>query len=158
LIALAHFLNWAAGSLWSALILFAPDLSRATWVDSVNLPAYPLALAGVLSFPGIYRRGSSPLRTVTDTLLIIVGTGIGAWYFIYRPAISASATGTNALYLAFNYPALDVSLAVMTGASCLRAANPATRAALAWLFGGAVLSAIANGIYSVLSLTNAYYP
>ena len=158
LIALSHLLTWIGGSLWSGLMILSPALGNSKWADILSLPSYPLALWGVLSFPGLYRYGTSRLRLVLDTALILVGAGLGAWYFGYLPALSSPESSGNALYIAFTFPAIDIAMVAMTGASYLRASHLVTRTALGWMVASKIAVLAGDGYYGLLRLTTGYYP
>ncbi len=158
LIALSHFFLWAGGAAWSALLIFAPGLAVSKLADSLSLPSYGFALWGVLSFPGIYGDGSSRVRSLLDTALIFVGAGLGAWFFGYRLALSTTDATFAAMYIAVTLPAIDLALVLMMGTSYLRASQPTTRVALAWLIASKATVVAGDSYYGWLRLTTGYYP
>jgi PAS domain S-box-containing protein len=156
-LALSYFLTWLGGSLWTGLLLVSPRLAESNFGDALSLPAYPLALWGVLSFPGLYRSGASRVRMTLDTAMIVVGAGLAIFYFGYLPALASHEATGGALYIAFIFPAIDIALIAMTWASSLRASHPATRTALRWMAASKVALLLGDGYYGFLRLTAGYY-
>ena len=158
LIALSHLVYWAGGAAWSALLIIAPSLGITEWADSLSLPAYPLVLWGVLSFPGTFGGGSPRLRFLLDLAVVLVGAGLASWYFGYWPTLSTPYATQAQFYLAVATPGLDLAILLMTGASYLRASHPTTRIALGWLFASQATSTAGDAYYGLLRITQGYHP
>ena len=102
LFALSTLVYWFFGTIFGALLTWAPVLARSAWVELLSLVSYPLALVAILTFPGVYDDGESRARFRLDLTLILLGCALGSWYFSFLPAASAP-TASDALST-FIYP------------------------------------------------------
>jgi len=154
-LAVSTLVYWLSGTVWSALLAYAPALGNSTWVESLGLVNYPLALFAILNFPGVYRDGSSRGRFRLDLALILVGCALGSWYFSFLPAVSTQ-NASGALLTRFLYPTAQLIVMLVTGVALLRATNSITRRALAWMFAGLVFRMSASVSYTLLRYKGGY--
>jgi diguanylate cyclase (GGDEF)-like protein/PAS domain S-box-containing protein len=94
------------------------------------LAFYPLMLWGVLSFPRITRSNEERLRFWSDSAVILVGAGMGLWYFVVRPLAFANGVDPLERSLATAYIVGDTILVLCVATIWLRRTDSTTQGAL----------------------------
>ncbi|MFZ5885360.1 MAG: GAF domain-containing protein [Chloroflexota bacterium] len=152
---------------WSLLSLVVGDILYVTIniTTGIGFPAvpdifyltfYPLAFAGILSFPAevedpVVRR----IRILDLTITMISASGI-IWYFIIAPTAAAGGETWLAKWVAGAYPGMDVLLISSIISLLLQRSRPGTRQALILLAGGMIAYILADIIYAWEVLQNTY--
>jgi diguanylate cyclase (GGDEF)-like protein len=127
-----------------------------SWADVGYLAFYPLALAGLLCFPGALRGPEQRARLALDTVTVLLGGGLLVWYFLLRPMALAEGAEPLATALSTSYAVGDLALLFGVVGLLLRRPAAGRRGALALLIVGLGLFFVADLAFAWLSLQGAY--
>jgi diguanylate cyclase (GGDEF)-like protein len=128
-----------------------------SWADVGYLAFYPLALAGLLSFPGALRGHEQRARLALDTLTVVLGGSLLVWYFLLRPMALAEGAEPLAIALSTGYAVGDLALLFGVVGLLLRRPAAGRRGALALLIVGLSLFFVADLAFAWLNVQGAYH-
>ena len=131
-----------AGVVWE--LTGRPPLSGA---DALNILFFPLALAGVLSYPAERDDGAARMRFWLDAGVVMLSGAAGIWYFVVWPMVGRSAQDAIATLINGLYPVGDLVLLFAACIALYRRTDTATRRALAWLAGGLICRFVGDLTY-----------
>jgi diguanylate cyclase (GGDEF)-like protein len=123
--------------------------------DVFFLASYPPAVAGVLTLPGIVRRGADRVASGLDGMLVAIGLVAISWVAVMHIVSMQGGEGILEQVVSFAYPALDVVIATMLYMLLLRAPG-GSRVPIALLAIGLTCNAVADSTFTYLSATNSY--
>jgi PAS domain S-box-containing protein len=149
--------SWAAGEVvWcyydAVRHVAVPFPSLA---DAGYLSAVPLAIAGLLSFPGVARRGFFRLRQVLDAAMIAGSLLFASWALVLGPTFRSHQSGLLKQVLSVSYPASDVAMVSLAVIVALGAGRR-DRACLALVMAGIIGFAVSDSGFAYLTATNGY--
>jgi diguanylate cyclase (GGDEF)-like protein len=127
------------------------------WVRGFLLVAYPLWVAGLLSFPAAPRAASDRAKFWLDLATVFVGGTMASWYMVLRSTalIQNSALGDRVASIAF--PVADLIVLLTIAAVLTRSQAPEARRPLRLLVLALIYSFVADLIYGHEQLLNAYH-
>jgi hypothetical protein len=143
-------LFWGLGQgIWSYLSIVARSQPFPSPADFFYAAAFPLSVVGLLSFQASPSGLAQRLRAVLDGLIVWLSILFVAWALVLGPIYRA---GRGAALLSLAYPAADVVLVsvALTVAARARQARP-----FAFIAGGTLLFALADGIAAYLGIKGA---
>jgi diguanylate cyclase (GGDEF)-like protein len=150
-------LSWAAGeAIWCWYELLRHQSTPfPSLADAGFLGAIPLAVAGVLSFPGAPIRGRARARLVLDGLTIATALLSVSWATVLGRVDESGGDGLLAQVLSLAYPISDVVIGTMLLVLALRTARRG-HTALLLLGGGLAVTAIADSGFAYLTANGSY--
>ena len=122
--------------------------------DLGYLAFYPLLLIGLLVLPR--ERPKTPVGTVLDLAIVVVGSGTVVWWLVLEPVAAASSSAPEATLVALAYPVLDLLVLFALAAALMSRLVGTSRTALVLLAIGIILNVVADLSYARLSLEGAY--
>ena len=122
--------------------------------DVGYLAFYPLLLIGLLVLPR--ERPKTPVGTVLDLAIVVVGSGTVVWWLVLEPVAAASSSAPEATLVALAYPVLDLLVLFALAAALMSRLVGTSRTALVLLAIGIILNVVADLSYARLSLEGAY--
>jgi PAS domain S-box-containing protein len=150
------FLVYFAGNvLWFYYEIFVGEDLAVTWADAIYLSYYPIALAGLLTFP-MARSGRSRLTFALDAGTVMVGASMVVWYLILRPIALAEQISALETVITMAYPVSNMVLLFGVVALLLRRPDEKVRLALRVLMVAVLFDAIADFGYSYMTLNGSY--
>jgi diguanylate cyclase (GGDEF)-like protein/PAS domain S-box-containing protein len=127
-----------------------------SWADAVYLSFYPVLLVGLLSFHQS-PLSRSELRTFwLDAGMVLLGSGMGVYYFILYPTLLAAHSGPLATATALAYPMGDLVVLFGVVATLFGRRAGSCRQALSMLVTGLFFLFIADFAFVYLTLHNQY--
>lgn len=155
ILAIAFFVYFAGNLLWLYYEVFVGRDLAVTWADAFYLTYYPLALAGLLTFP-MARSGRSRLTFALDAGTVMVGASMVIGYLILRPIALAEQTSALETAIAVAYPVSNTVLLFGVVALLLRRPDRRVWRALGILMVAILFDSIADFGYSYLTLQSSY--
>src|SRR2546428_11479491 len=153
----ASALFWGVGqAIWSYYELVKGQQTPfPSFADLGFLGAVPLAVAGVLFFPGVPSRATSLLRTILDALLTAGSLFIISWATVLGTVYRTGSGGLIAQLIGPAYPAGDIVIGPILLILASRAPKE-NRLPFILLAGGAVANLLADSAFAYLTTTNTY--
>ncbi|HXW79155.1 MAG TPA: bifunctional diguanylate cyclase/phosphodiesterase, partial [Acidimicrobiales bacterium] len=153
----ASALSWAIGELiWCYYDLVRDiEVPFPSLADAGFLLAVPLAVGGLLTFPGASVHGTSRLRSGLDGLLVGSAVFFVSWTTVLGAVYRSSSGTLLARAVSLAYPVSDVVIATLA-IVLVTAPGPKPRASLSLVLGGLVAFAVADSSFAYLTATNAY--
>ena len=152
----ASALSWGIGEvIWSYIEIVQQANPFPSAADGGFLPAVPLAVAAVLTFP------SSPSRITTRAQAILDGTIVAlclifiSWTFGLASVYEGSASDPLAKLLGAAYPVGDIII-IAALLLAMRRATPSQRGTMGLLLGGLAAAAVADSSFSYLQASGVY--
>jgi PAS domain S-box-containing protein len=155
ILAIAFFVYFAANITWFYYEIFVGHDLGVTWADPIYIAYYPIALAGLLTFP-MARSGRSRLTFALDAGTVMVGASMVIWYLILRPIALAEQVSALETFITVAGPVGNAVLLFGVVALMLRRPGEKVRGALGVLMVAILFDAIANFGYSYQTLHNMY--
>ena len=149
--------SWAAGQVvWCYYdLLQRVQVPFPSLADAGYLTAVPLAVVGLLSFPGLARHTFSRLRQLLDAAMITGSLLFASWALVLGPTFREHHGSLLKQVLSVSYPASDVamvSLAVIVAIG----AEARNRACLWLVMAGVVGFAISDSGFAYFTTLNSY--
>jgi diguanylate cyclase (GGDEF)-like protein/PAS domain S-box-containing protein len=152
--ALCIFINDVASNYYE---LLRHDESTHIWIDVFALSAYPLWIAGLLSFPAAPRARDEQAKFWFDVATVLVGSTMLTWYVVLRPtALAASSPGIDR-FLAVAFPVADLVLLLAAATILSRSPAEGSRRALQIVVVGIVGQFVADLVYGHMRLVSDYH-
>jgi diguanylate cyclase (GGDEF)-like protein len=123
--------------------------------DICAVVALPLAIAGVLTFPGAFGRVASRLRGALDALLIATGMFFISWTLVLSPVYKYSSGAIAVKVFSLGYPVGDMVVASLVIILATRASTR-NRASLGLVAAGLLWLAGADSSFSYLTALHRY--
>ena len=123
--------------------------------DVGYLGAVPLAIVGLLAFPGGIRRATSRVRTLMDGLLISGSLLFMSWALVIGPIYQAHRGSLFKEILSMSYPATDVVLVSLVVVLAVQNGS-AHRRSLVLVMAGIVAIAVSDTSFAYLTVANDY--
>ncbi len=123
--------------------------------DVGYLTAVPLAVVGLLSFPGGIRRTAFHIRSLMDGLLIAGSLLFVSWALVLGPIYRTHQGGLLKQVLSMSYPAGDVVLVSLVVMIAVQSGNN-QRASLMLVMAGIVAFAVSDTSFAYLTEVNNY--
>ena len=155
ILTMAFLVYFAANVTWFYYEIFSGQDLAVTWADAAYLAYYPLALAGLLTFP-MARSGRSRLTFALDAGTVMVGASMVIWYLILRPIALAEHTSALETLITVAYPVSNTVLLFGVVGLLLRRLDKKIRLALGILMIAFLFDAIADFGYSYQTLVSGY--
>ena len=160
--------GWAllAGSLFVAVcgsaiwfyynVILSGGVVRSSLMgDICAVVAFPLAVAGVLTFPGALGTVASRLRGALDSLLIATGMFFISWTLVLSPVYRHAAGAVAVRIFSLGFPASDLVVASLVIILATRASSH-NRASLGLVSAGLLWLAGADSSFSYLTALHRY--
>jgi PAS domain S-box-containing protein len=155
ILTLAFMFYFLGNLMWFYYETFSGQDLAVTWADAAYLAYYPLALAGVLTFPTT-RIGRSRLTFALDAGTVMVGASMVIGYLILRPIALAEHTSALGTLIAVAYPVSNTVLLFGVVGLLLRRPDKKMRLPLGILMVAIFFDAIADMGYSYQTLVTGY--
>lgn len=155
ILTMAFLVYFVANLMWFYYEIFSGQDLAVTWADAAYLLYYPLALAGLLTFP-MARSGRSRLTFALDTGTVMVGASMVIGYLILRPIALAEHASTLETVITVAYPVSNTVLLFGVVGLLLRRLDKKIRLALGVLMIAFLFDAIADLGYSYQTLVTGY--
>jgi PAS domain S-box-containing protein len=117
--------------------------------------AVPLAIAGLVSFPGVVRRGFARARQLLDALMIAASVLFASWALVLGPTFRSDHGSLLKQVLSVAYPASDVAI-VSLALTVALAAQRYDRAAIWLVMAGMVGFALSDSGFAYFTTLNNY--
>ena len=137
-------------------IILSGEVVRSSVVGDVcGAVVLPLAIGGVLTFPGALGNLTSNLRGVLDSVLIATGMFFMSWVLVLSPVYQHASGGVVVEVFNLGYPASGLVVASLVVILATRASGH-HRLSLSLVSAGLVSCAVADSSYSYLMALNRY--
>lgn len=149
--------SWMLGEMiWTGYDLAGTGGPPVPSVADIGYLAFiPLAVAALLSHPGLRERGVRQARTVFDGVAIGVALLFLSWTFVLGPIWRTSDLTTLGGVVTFAYPVGDVVIAFFV-LLALRRMGTAQRTSLLCFLAGLIALALADSAYAYISEVKHY--
>jgi len=149
------FVAYNAGDImWFWLEVVLATEPYPSIADVGYLAFYPVLLVGLLSLPR--ERPESPLRSLLDVAIVVVGSGTVVWWLVLEPVAAATSSDGIETLVALAYPVGDLLVLFALAATLMSRLVGTSRSALALLGIGLALNVVADLAYARLSLEATY--
>ncbi|MDX6614104.1 MAG: hypothetical protein QOD75_3290 [Blastocatellia bacterium] len=145
----------AANLIWFYYEICVGQDLALTWADPIYLAYYPIALAGLLTFP-VAHSARSRLTLGLDAGTAMVGASMVIWHVILRPIALAEDTSILETVVAVAYPVGNTVLLFGVVALFLRGIDVRMRGVLRILMLAVLFDAVADFGYSYQTLQGTY--
>jgi diguanylate cyclase (GGDEF)-like protein/PAS domain S-box-containing protein len=152
---LCVFINDFVSYFYYGLLLH--DEQTHLWVDIVDLTAYPLWVAGLLSFPVAPRAREDRAKFWFDVATVLVGGTMLTWYVVLRATALAASSNQTDTILSVAFPVADLVLLLAAATILARSPAEGSRRALQIFVFGVVAQFVANLIYGNMRLAGDYH-
>ncbi len=153
----ASALSWGIGEvIWSVIEV---GLGRAvpfpSAADAGYLPAIPLAVAGVLTFPSAPSRITTRAQAVLDGTIVALALIFISWAFGLASVYQQNNQSLLAQVIGAAYPVGDVII-IAALLLAMRRATPQQRGTMALLLAGLAAAAVADSSFAYLTASGVY--
>jgi len=147
---------WAAGeTVWSLIeIILGQQVPFPSLADVGFLAAVPLAVAGIVLFPG-RRRAASRVASLLDGAIIAGALLLISWATVLGTVYLAGSDSTLSMLLGLAYPISDIVIAVMALLLVNRTAGSA-RLPLLLVVAGLFANLLSDSAFAYLTTANTY--
>src|SRR5438552_2037225 len=147
---------WAAGeTVWSLTeIILGQKVPFPSLADVGFLAAVPLAVAGIVLFPG-RRRAASRVASLLDGAIIAGALLLISWATVLGTVYLAGSDSTLSMLLGLAYPISDIVIAVMALLLVNRTAGSA-RLPLLLVVAGLFANLLSDSAFAYLTTANTY--
>jgi diguanylate cyclase (GGDEF)-like protein/PAS domain S-box-containing protein len=149
---------WAGDVIYVGLEFAAQEVPGSSLADVAYLAYYPLALAGLLSFPHLLESRGERLKFALDSLTVALGGALVVWYFVLGPLVSTEHADMLDTLLSMAYPVGDLVLLLGVAAIAIRTPSGVPRPAILLLLGGLVVSLVADVAYGAQAIEGTVEP
>jgi PAS domain S-box-containing protein len=124
--------------------------------DPISLMGYPLALAGLLSFPVLPRVRFGRIRILMDLTIISGAVTVLGWLVVIQPVLASASTDPARVLWGAILPGFDLLLLLFLLNIFFLAGPGELRSALGFVCAGLAAFAVTDLAYNYLALTGQY--
>src|SRR5258706_2105398 len=153
----ASALSWGVGELiWSVIeVGLDQAVPFPSVADAGYLPAIPLAVAGVLTFPSAPSRITTRAQAVLDGAIVALALIFISWAFGLANVYQQNTQSLLAQVIVAAYPIGDVII-IAALLLAIRRATPQQRGPMALLLAGLAAAAVADSSFAYLNAAGVY--
>jgi len=153
----ASALSWSIGEvIWSVIeVGLDQAVPFPSAADAGYLPAIPLAVAGVLTFPSAPSRITTRAQAILDGAIVALALIFISWAFGLANVYQQNTQSLLAQMIAAAYPIGDVII-IAALLLAMRRATPQQRGTMALLLAGLAAAAVADSSFAYLTASGVY--
>ena len=153
----ASALSWSIGEvIWSVIeVGLDQAVPFPSAADAGYLPAIPLAVAGVLTFPSAPSRITTRAQAILDGAIVALALIFISWAFGLANVYQQNTQSLLAQMIAAAYPIGDVII-IAALLLAMRRATPQQRGTMALLLAGLAAAAVADSSFAYLNAAGVY--
>jgi PAS domain S-box-containing protein len=153
----ASALSWGIGeTIWAIIeVGLGQAVPFPSAADAGYLPAIPLAVAGVLTFPSAPSRLTTRAQAVLDGAIVALSLIFVSWAFGLASVYQANNQSQLAHFIGAAYPIGDVII-IAALLLAMRRATPQQRGTMALLLAGLAATAVADSSFAYLTASGVY--
>jgi len=153
----ASALSWGIGeAIWSVIeVGFGQAVPFPSAADAGFLPAIPLAVAGVLTFPSAPSRIATRAQAVLDGAIVALSLIFISWAFGLASVYQLNNQSLLTQVIGAAYPVGDVII-IAALLLAMRRATPQQRGTMAILLAGLAAAAVADSSFAYLTASGVY--
>ena len=127
------------------------------WVNAIAFCAYPLWVAGLLSFPVAPRARDERAKFWLNVATVFAAGTMLLWYLVLRPTALAANSSWSDQLISVVFPVMDLVLVLAAGTILARAPAESSRRALQIFVVGVLSNFVGDLVYGQLRLLSGYH-